>query len=351
MKWKGWEKIPLDIPDPSSPTGTRSVEAIAPVIISASRSTDIPAFYGDWFMARLRKGYVKWKSPFGGSPVYVSFAKARVIVFWSKNPAPFFPYLSELDRMGYNYYFLFTLNDYDTERLEPGVPPVDERIATFIRLSERIGRGRVVWRFDPLVLSENITVGDLLEKIRRIGDRIHPYTERLVISFVDIAKYAKVQRNLKVQGFSGLREFTPGDVTEFCGGLEALNRRWGLSITACGECRDLSMYGILPGQCISYGLMTKEFGGDQALMEFLQPGGQQALTAASRSALPARYLKDPGQRSCCGCIVSKDIGQYSTCMHLCAYCYANSSPAAVRRHYLQYLGDGERGVFRDTIRE
>jgi len=348
MRWKGHERVTLRIP---AQEGGPEIEvpAIAPVIISASRSTDIPAFYGDWFLNRLREGYVKWKSPFGGSPVYVSFAKARVMAFWSKDPAPFFPYLDVLDRMGYNYYFLFTLNDYDTERLEPNVPPLDERIATFIRLSERIGRGRVVWRFDPLVLSENIAVGDLLDKIRRIGDRIHPYTERLVISFVDIAKYAKVQRNLKVQGFSDLREFTPGDATEFCGGLEALNRRWGLSITACGECRDLSMYGILPGQCISYGLMTKEFGGDQALMEFLQPVGQRTLTGTTRAALPAKYLKDPGQRGSCGCIVSKDIGQYSTCMHLCAYCYANSSPSVVRRHYLQYLGNRVVGVFRDTI--
>ena len=94
MKWKGWEKIPLDIPDPSSPTGTRSVEAIAPVIISASRSTDIPAFYGDWFMARLRKGYVKWKSPFGGSPSMYRLRRPASSCFWSKNPAPFFPYLT-----------------------------------------------------------------------------------------------------------------------------------------------------------------------------------------------------------------------------------------------------------------
>jgi hypothetical protein len=348
LKWKGHERVPLRIP---AREGSAEIEvpAIAPVIISASRSTDIPAFYGDWFLARLKEGYVKWKSPFGGNPVYVSLEKTRVFVFWSKNPAPFFPHLDEIDRMGYNYYFLFTLNDYDTERLEPNVPPVDERIAIFKRLSERIGRGRVVWRFDPLVLSENITVGDLLDMIRQIGDRIHPYTERLVISFVDIVKYGKVQRNLKAQGFSGLREFAPGEVMELCRGLEALNRGWGLSITACGERRDLSVYGILPGQCISYDLMTREFSDDPALMEFLKPGGQEALTGTALSTFLPRYLKDPGQRGSCGCIVSKDIGQYSTCMHLCAYCYANSSPSSVRRHYLQYLGDRERGVFRDTI--
>ena len=166
---------------------------------------------------------------------------------------------------------------------------------------------------------------------------------------MDIRKYAKVQRNLKAQGFSGVREFTAGEVTELCRGLEALNRRWGLSITACGEGRDLSVYGILPGQCISHDLMTKEFGGDQVFMEFLQPGGQHALTGTAHSALPARYLKDPGQRGSCGCIASKDIGQYSTCMHMCAYCYANSSPSVVHRNNLRYLGDREQGVFRDTI--
>jgi hypothetical protein len=86
MKWKGWDKITLDIPDLTSPEGIRSVESIAPLIISASRSTDIPAFYGDWLMERLKAGYVRWKSLFGGRPVYVSFAKTRVFVFWSKNP-------------------------------------------------------------------------------------------------------------------------------------------------------------------------------------------------------------------------------------------------------------------------
>ncbi len=200
MKWKGWEKIPLIVPDPSDPSKSCRVEAIAPLIISASRSTDIPAFYGDWFMERLAAGYVRWKSPFGGNPVYVSFEKTRVFVFWSKNPAPFLSRIGELDRMGYGYYFLFTLNDYDAERLEPGVPSVDERIDTFIRLSRRIGKGRVVWRFDPLVLSDRITVQDLLEKIESIGDRIAPFTERLVFSFVDIEKYAKVRRNLQAAG-------------------------------------------------------------------------------------------------------------------------------------------------------
>jgi len=351
MKWKGWEKVPITIPDASHPSGIRRVEAIAPLIVSASRSTDIPAFYGDWFMDRLAAGYVKWKSPFGGSPLYVSFEKTRVFAFWSKNPEPFLPYLDMLDRAGYRYYFLFTLNDYDDERLEPGVPPADERIDTFIRLSRRIGKGRVVWRFDPLVLTDSLTVSDLLERIRRVGDRIAPYTKRLVFSFVDIARYPKVRRNLQVAGIAGAREFTDPEIEEYCSGLAALNRRWDLSITACAEGRDLSRFRIGRGQCISYDLMVQEFGDDRKLMNFLQPDDQQTLGGTAPPADPSWYFKDPGQRSSCRCIVSKDIGQYSTCMHLCTYCYANSSAPRVHWNYARYCSVRKQGIFGETISE
>lgn len=351
MRWKGWEKVPLIVTDPADPPENRSVEAIAPLIVSASRSTDIPAFYGDWFKARLHAGYVRWKSPFGGKPIYVSFEKTRVFVFWSKNPAPFFPHLGLLDRRGYGYYFLFTLNDYDAGRLEPGVPPLGERIDTFIRLSRRIGKGRVIWRFDPLVLSDRITVHDLLEKIRRTGDRIAPFTGRLVFSFVDIEKYPKVRRNLQAAGIAGAREFTDDEVDEFCSGLAVLNRSWGLTLSACADGRDLSRFGIDRGQCISYDLMVQEFGDDRNLMEFLRPAGQQTLGGIPAVSDPSRWLRDPGQRNTCRCIVSKDIGQYSTCMHLCAYCYANSSPESARRNYSRYTADRDRGIFHDAITE
>ena len=349
MKWKGWEKVPLEVPDPTTLLGTRTVDAIAPLIVSASRSTDIPAFYGDWFMARLTAGFVKWESPFGGEPVYVSFAKARVFVFWSKNPAPFLPHLDTLDRLGLGYYFLFTLNDYDIEGLEPNVPPLNDRIDTFKRLSQRIGRGRVVWRFDPLVLSDQITVADLLGKIQKIGNRIAPFTERLVFSFVDIEKYRKVKRNLVAGGIDGAREFTDEDVAEFCTGLTKLNEKWGLVLSACGEQRDLSRYGIGRGQCICHDLMVREFSGDWDLMKFLMPDDQQVLFKKTKGTRPEKNLKDPGQRNTCRCIVAKDIGQYSTCMHRCAYCYANSSYETVRRNYARYQELRERGIFPDTI--
>lgn len=347
MKWRGWEKIPLEVADPTAVSGRNAVEAIAPVIVSASRSTDIPAFYGVWFMDRLKEGYVRWKSPFGGRPVFVSFTRTRLFVFWSKNPAPFIPCLDTLDRLGYGYYFLYTLNDYEAERMEQNVPPLDERIETFITLSRRLGPGKVVWRFDPLILTETIAVSELLDRVERIGNRIAPFTKRMVFSFVDIEKYTKVRRNLDAAGCRGAREFSDAEVAEFCEGLRRLNERWGLALSTCAEGRDLSQYGIGRGQCISYDLMTTEFSHDKELMKFLQPEGQQSLDGSSPD--PLRRLKDPGQRNTCRCIVSKDIGQYSTCMHLCAYCYANTSAATVRRNYAQYLTDRERGIIHDTI--
>ncbi len=351
MKWKGWDKVPLSVPDPADPSQSRTVEAITPLIISASRSTDIPAFYGDWFMARLAKGYVKWKSPFGGSPLFISFEKTRVFVFWSKNPAPFFPQLDILDRSGYGYYFLFTLNNYDTGGLEPGVPPLSERIGTFIQLSRRIGKSRVVWRYDPLVLTEDSTVQGLLDKIQGIGDQITPFTDQMVFSFVDIMKYPKVRRNLNGAGMSGAREFTDSEIDEFCSGLAGLNQRWGISLNACAGGRDLSRFGIGRGQCISPDLMIREFGNDRKLMDFLQPDNQQSPRGPGNTADRFRRLKDPGQRNTCWCIVSKDIGQYSTCMHLCTYCYANTSVERVRHTYSRYIEDRDQGIFHDTITE
>ena len=134
----GWTKDEIVIAN-----GTK-VAAQMPVIVSASRSTDIPAFYGDWFMERVKAGYVKWFNPFNGLPLYVGFQQARLVVFWSKNPKPMLAHLDELDKHIPNYYFQFTLNDYDAERIEPNVPQVAERVETFRQLSERLGCDRVI---------------------------------------------------------------------------------------------------------------------------------------------------------------------------------------------------------------
>lgn len=118
----------------------KEVEAVRPVIISASRSTDIPAFYAKWFINRLKAGYCVWYNPFNQQPMYISFQNTKVVVFWTKNPEPIIEYLPELDKRGIHYYFQVTLNDYEQEGFEPNIPPLHDRIAVFRNLSEKIGK-------------------------------------------------------------------------------------------------------------------------------------------------------------------------------------------------------------------
>ena len=318
----GWSKEEIGIADETK------VLAQMPVIVSASRSTDIPAFYADWFMERLKSEYVKWFNPFNGLPLYVGFRKTRLIVFWSKNPRPMLAYLDELDRLISNYYFQFTLNDYDAERIEPRVPPVAERIETFRQLSERLGRDRVVWRFDPLILTDKLGVKDLLEKVKRLGDQIAPLTSRLVFSFIDIAAYKKVAANIEHGGVRA-REFTPDEMEEMAAGIGSLVKEWGIAAGTCGELRDLDRYGIEHNRCVDDRLIMKCFHHDRALMEFIGARYVEPDMFANPSGgwVLDEYRKDAGQRKVCGCIMSKDIGEYNTCPHLCHYCYANTNNA------------------------
>lgn len=317
MAWKGWEKGTLH-----TESGERA-EAVFPVIISASRATDIPAFYADWLMERLQKGYVKWKNPFaGGKEQYISFAKTRVIVFWTKNPAPLLKYLPTLTEMGLNFYFLYTVNDYVQEAVEPFVPSLAERIETFRQLSACIGKERVIWRFDPLLLVNSLTAEDLLAKILQTGNQLYPYTEKLIISFADIAEYPSVQRNLQRAKISW-RSFSASEVRTIAAGLSKINQTWNLELAACAEPFDLRAWGILPNRCIDDTLLRRCFSNDAQLMAFLGREQQQLSLFEGGKEKLQRDLKDPGQRRDCGCIVSKDIGQYNTCTHGCVYCYAN----------------------------
>ena len=311
------------------------IEAMAPVIISASRSTDIPAFYADWFLERLKAGYSVWVNPFNQERYRVSFADTRMIVFWSKNPKPMLERLDEVESLGFRqYYFLFTLNDYVAEGLEPNVPPVAERIDTFKRLADRIGKERVIWRFDPLMLTEKISIDALLERVGNIGQQLKGYTEKLVFSFIDISAYRKVQKNL---AGLGVREFSPDDQIKFAQGLAELNKDFGLELATCGELADLSAYGIRHNKCVDDELMMRLFHDDAELMDFI--GAEYDMFNGWQIK---KSKKDKGQRKACGCSVSKDIGAYNTCPHLCRYCYANFSDTMVMRNWSRIRkGDGE----------
>ena len=308
--------------------------SIVTFILSASRSTDIPAFYADWFLERLKAGYSVWMNPFNQERYRVSFADTRMIVFWSKNPKPMLERLDEVESLGFRqYYFQFTLNDYVAEGLEPNVPPVEERIDTFKRLADRIGKERIIWRFDPLMLTEKISIDALLERVGNIGQQLKGYTEKLVFSFIDIAAYRKVQKNL---AGLGVREFSPDDQIKFAQGLAELNKDLGMELATCGELVDLSAYGVKHNKCVDDDLMVRLFHDDAKLMDFI--GAEYDMFNGWQIK---KSKKDKGQRKSCGCIVSKDIGMYNTCRHFCVYCYANTSKECVLKNVGRHNDESE----------
>ncbi|AVR44775.1 hypothetical protein C7S20_05560 [Christiangramia fulva] len=315
------------------------VSAQAPVIISASRSTDIPTFYADWFIERWKKGYVKWRNPFNGNFSYVSFKNARIVVFWTKNPRPLMKHLDYLDENVKNYYFQFSLNDYDKEGYEGKVPKLDSRIESFKELSERIGKEKVIWRFDPLMLTEELGVEELLERIKNIGDQLMDHTKKMVFSFADIGIYRKVENNLKREVIR-FKEFDFNTMRQVAKGLQELNKKWNFEIATCAEKIPLEVYGIKHNKCLDDDLMIELFGEDKELMEFLGVEFEEpTLFNNSNGFKKTRKLKDGGQREACGCIMSKDIGQYNTCPHACVYCYANTSNEIALCNYKEHRKD------------
>ena len=330
------------------------VEAMAPVVISASRSTDIPAFYAKWFFNRLKKGYCVWFNPFNNVPSYVSFARCKVIVFWTKNPAPILPYLHELDERGIHYYFQSTVNDYSAENLEPNVPSVEDRIATFRILSHKIGKNRVIWRFDPLILVPGMQPRDLLNRIQGVGKMLKGLTDKLVFSFVDVNAYGRVQVNLVKETNHFTREnvlsteMTSEQRSEIVQGIVMMREAWKaegwpITVATCGEECELGI-GIEHNRCIDGDLMAQLFARDKQLLYYLATG--KFVDPDIFGGFPdlpriRKNMKDKGQRKACGCMISKDIGMYNTCRHFCAYCYANTSRACVRRNVQRHSDEGE----------
>ncbi len=309
-----------------------------------------------------------WTNPFNQKKIKVSFANCKAIVFWTKNPKQMIPYLGELDKRGLHYYFQFTLNDYEAEGFEPNVPSLEERVETFKELSERIGKERVIWRFDPLIVTPGKTIRDLCTKVWKVGNMLKGFTDKLVFSFVDVAGYKKVQNNFikETNLFSreNVESAEPSDKQkiEIVENLvkcrdEWKKQGWDISLATCAEGIDLEKYGIEHNRCIDGELMKRVFADDKDFVYYLNHGKMQDKTqqlsfnfggntiqtpsAAKDKLKTVNQLKDKGQRKICGCMVSKDIGMYNTCHHFCVYCYANTSRETVSRNEWKHDDDLE----------
>ena len=278
------------------------------MIISASRRTDIPAYYADWFFKRLQAGFVYVRNPFNPRQISEIPLTPDVVdgyVFWTKNPAPMMNWMHLLENTP--YYFQFTLTPYGSD-IEKNLPSKqDVLIPTFQQLSRIVGKERMVWRYDPILLSDQYTVEFHKRRFCEFCEKLAGYTEKCTISFLDM--YRDIKKNLTSHGITVPNEQQMLELAKFMGQVA---KEHGLQIDTCAEEIDLSRYGIDHAHCI-----------DQERLERI--GGYKLEIAA-----------DKNQRLLCGCAASIDIGTYNTCQNGCVYCYANHSAKLIEQNQLQY---------------
>ena len=280
------------------------------MIISASRRTDIPAFYTPWFMNRIRSGFLLTRNPFNAHQIKrVSLLPkdVDVIVFWTRNPRMLMSHLDELDQAGYNYYFQYTITGYPKE-LENSVPRPHRAIRDFIALSDRIGADKVIWRYDPILVSNLIDINEHKRLFEKIASMLCGKTRKVVISFSDF--YKKTEKNLKaVEGLESVDITSdPIDLKDLVDYMASVAKKYDMEIETCAEEVDTSGSGVSHGKCIDDELINRLFG------------------------ISVNLAKDSGQREACGCVKSVDIGAYNTCLHECTYCYATYSKKVVENN-------------------
>lgn len=271
------------------------------MILSVSRRTDIPNYYSDWFLNRIKEGYLYVRNPINVhqiSKIILSPEVVDCIVFWTKNPEPMLARLDELAE--YKYYFQFTLTGFGKD-IEYNVPhKKKEMIPIFQKLSRKIGKEKVIWRYDPIIFTDKYNPEYHLKAFEQIAKELCGYTSKCVISFVDI--YIKNKKNMKDLNSYFLTE---NDLTAFGRKIALIAGKYNIKAATCAETVDLSSCGIEHNCCIDKELIEKIIG------------------------CKIKADKDKNQRKACGCIESIEIGTYNTCKNGCKYCYANYSKESV----------------------
>lgn len=277
-----------------------------PLIISASRRTDIPNYYAPWFIQRLKEGFVLVRNIRNFHQVRridLSVEKVACIVFWTKNPAPLMEHLEAL--ACYPYYVHYTITAYETD-IEPRVPPIGESVDRFRALADRLGPDRVIWRYDPVFISKTYSMEYHQECFGAIAEKLQGYTRRCVFSFLDI--YRNTASHADKIAYLPIDD---GMIRTLANDFAKKASQCGIKLTTCAEGYDFTDLGIPSGSCI-----------DPFLIERL-------------SGYSVSLARDRGQRPFCRCAPSVDIGMYNTCLNLCAYCYANYSEQRVHANYAQ----------------
>lgn len=265
------------------------------MIFSASRRTDIPAYYSDWLLGRLQAGEVLVRNPMQQRQVArIPLTQSTIdgLVLWTKNPLPLLPKLATL--ANYPYYVQFTLTAYGAD-VEPFLPPKDVLLSAFQKLARESGENRVLWRYDPIIYNKRYTKEEHIRIFQKYAQSLSGYTDVCTVSFLDV--YRKIQKNLQQIGvtFPSREEKIELLVT-----LAAIAKEAGMALFTCAEdLGDLSGYGVAPAACID----------------------AERIVRISGKQMKAK--RDTNQRTNCCCAQSIDIGAYDSCQNGCLYCYAN----------------------------
>ena len=286
------------------------------MIISASRRTDIPALYSKWFIRRMKEGYCLVKNPFFPAQIKrVSLLPQDItaIVFWTRYSKSMQPFLPELDRHGIAYYFLYTITGYG-KQLEPFCPSIAKQIKDIQRLADMLGKNRVIWRYDPIILSKNFSISFHQQNFARLVSELKNSCKKIIISMVDY--YTKSLRNLQTVNDNFMQNPPIPVIANLLEYFYITSLTAGLEMQTCAETREL-FPAIPPGKCIDDALISniinKEYKGK----------------------------KHSGQRPACRCVQSIDIGAYNGCIHGCKYCYAVQNHDKARQNYLLFNQNAE----------
>jgi len=269
-------------------------------IISISRRTDVPAFYGEWFMRRLEAGFAGWENPFGGQRYLVSLRREDVLclAFWSKNYRPFLPQLRKLKEQGWPCFLNYTITGLPSA-FECNLVPADDAIDSLKVLSALFSPDHVTWRYDPVVVSEQTPAEYHIERFASIAATLEGSVTRCAFSFP--VRYGKVERNFaKFERERGFQIFDPpvAERCELANRLADIAARHGIGLYTC--CGDLLINDrIRKAHCLD----------GEAIARIYYQGNWNGVTKPTRKE--------------CGCTESVDIGCYDTCPHGCIYCYAN----------------------------
>ncbi|MDD5960099.1 MAG: DUF1848 domain-containing protein [Methanobrevibacter wolinii] len=266
------------------------------MILDVSSRTDIPSFYSKWLLKRFKEGYVYVKHPMYPNKISKLELDNKLIdcvVLCSKN---YKPLLKDIDKITnkFNTYFFYTITAYDKE-IEPKVPKIDESIDTLIKLSKKVGKERITWRYDPILITEKYTIEKHKKCFKYLGSKLSPYIDRCIFSFVDM--YKKLEKNMPE-----IIPLTQEDKNIIAKNLGYIAKKYDFIIQTCATDYNYEKYGIKQSACRDLNILGKA------------------------NNIKFRNLKHKGTRPGCHCIETRDIGEYDSCLNGCKYCYANKTP-------------------------